>query len=138
MSEERRRILQMLADGKLSVEQAERLLAAVGEASPEPAVAPAGNKPKFLRIVVEPKNGHPHADKVNIKIPVMLIKAGVKLGSMIPKSSQDKLSSELKEKGLDIDLTRLDSESLDALVTALAETSIDIDDEKETVRIFCE
>ena len=35
MSEERRKILEMLAQGKITVEESEKLLAAVGEAGAE-------------------------------------------------------------------------------------------------------
>lgn len=143
MSEEKKKILQMLADGKIDVAQADKLLSAVGADQPvssEAECEPSGNgkKPKFLKIVVNPKEGHRHKDKVNIKIPIMLIKAGVKLGSVLPGHSKDKLSSHLRDKGLDIDLGNLDSDSLDELLKALANTSIDVDDEHETVKIFCE
>ncbi len=142
MSEERTKILEMLSDGKIDVEQAERLLAAVGENSTTLAgdsdAVKIGGRPKFLRVIVQPKEGHNHRDNVNIKIPVMLIKAGIKLGSVLPGHSKDKISDHLKDKGLDIDISNLDSDSLDSLLAALTETSIDVDDDKETVKIFCE
>ncbi|MCK5126994.1 MAG: hypothetical protein KAR42_12125 [candidate division Zixibacteria bacterium] len=143
MSEEKKKILQMLSDGKIDVEQAEKLLTAVGKSSDrepnEAKTKPSGNgKPKFLRVKVIPKEGHRHKEEVNIKIPVMLIKAGIKIGSVIPGKSQDKISEHLKKRGLDVDLGKLDDNSLDAILTALGETAIDINDEKERVRIYCE
>jgi len=153
MSEERRRILQMLADGKIKVEEAERLLKSVGEEPPvktmEADSGPKVKTPKFLRVVIAPKdNGGEHADghghhrhkhdKVNIRIPLVLIKAGVKLGSVMPSEARDKINNALKAKGLDIDLNKLDADSIDRILQAMSEMSIDVDDEDETVRVYCE
>ena len=141
MFEEQRKVLNMLAEGKIDTDQAEKLLAAIGQVDVkrEASAAVSGtSKPKFLKIVVNPKEGHNHKDRVNIKIPIMLIKAGIKLGSVLPEHSRDKIGQHLKAKGLDIDLGKLDSESLDNLLQALKETSIDVEDDHETVKIFCD
>lgn len=143
MSEEKKKILQLLADGKIDVEQAERLLSAVGETDEgivsdnEKKSLTGCLKPKCLCIEVNPKEGHRHKDKVNIKIPVMLIKAGVKLGSVLPSESKDKINNSLKDKGFNLDLGNLDSDSIDELLKALTATSIDVNDEKESVKIYC-
>jgi hypothetical protein len=70
MNEERRKILEMLREGKISVADAERLLAAVGEPETEAPSAPGG-KPgwKYLRVLVEPGSGSESQDKVNIGFP---------------------------------------------------------------------
>ena len=47
MNEERKKILEMLADGKISVEEAERLLSAISESSEE---TPAGEKTDKTRL----------------------------------------------------------------------------------------
>jgi DUF4097 and DUF4098 domain-containing protein YvlB len=145
MSEERMRILNMVAEGKITAEEAEKLLEALSGGHENTAVGASETtraKPKFLRILVEPKEGHGserrHGDKVNIKIPIMLIKAGMKLGSILPNGQKDRVNSHLKEKGINIDLSNLDSNAIDDLLLGLKETSIDVDDEKETVKIFCE
>ncbi|MFH1700713.1 MAG: DUF2089 domain-containing protein [Candidatus Zixiibacteriota bacterium] len=145
MSDERIRILNMVAEGKITTEEAERLLDALSRdqnggmvVSNETKAA----KPKFLRILVEPKNGHidegRHGERVNIKVPIMLIKAGMKLGSMLPNGHKEKVSNHLRDKGINIDLGNLDSHAIDELLMGLKETSIDVDDETETVKIFCE
>ena len=143
MSDERRQILQMLADEKISVDEAERLLAALGEdATPEPSIpAVSGEptkRPKFLHVKVqsEPGSHHRH-DNVDIKIPIVLLKAGIKLGSLVPQETRSKFHSHLADKGLDLDLNNLDAEKIDVLVQALTESSIDIDSDKEKVQIYC-
>lgn len=142
MSEERKRVLQMLAEGKISTDEAERLLTALGDNAPSQACCDttSGKKPKFLCVKVncEPGSEHHHRhEKVDIKIPIMLLKAGVKLGSLLPEESRNKFKSHMAEKGLNFDLSQLDSKNIDAFLDALTEQSIDIDADHEKVRIYC-
>lgn len=147
MSEERKQILKMLADGKIGVDEAERLLEAVaGNEKPEDnkqvdhRQEKSSGTPKYLRVVVEPKadsTGHTHK-KVNVKIPIMLIKAGMKLGAVLPEHARDRIGGKLKESGLDVDLKNLDGEALDEVMKALQTMSIDIDEDDERVRVYCE
>jgi len=145
MSEQKRKVLAMLAEGKISVEDAERLLAAVERAEHDSAEQPSpvnGKKPKFLCVKVNAKEGHESRhgkhEHVNIRIPIALIKAGVKLGSVLPESARSKVSEKMSAHGVGLDLNNLDGESLDQFLAALTETHIDIEDESETVKICCE
>lgn len=142
MSDERRQILQMLADGKINADEAERLLTALeakkGSEETCAAAVPGGGKPKFLHIKVESDPGsHGGHENVDIKIPLMLVKAGMKLGSLVPENARNKLNAHLGEKGFDIDLNQLDAEKIDIILQALTESSIDVDSENEKVRIYC-
>ena len=95
--------------------------------------------PKYLRIQVEPtgdaRNG---GERVNIRVPLKLVKTGIKLGSLLPDSARGRVNEALGEKGIKIDVGKLDGEAVDELLSALTSLSIDVDDEKEKVRIFCE
>jgi hypothetical protein len=138
MSEEKRKILEMLAEGKISVNDAERLLAAVGEEKNDSGyvVSDSGNKgAKFLRVQVQSSGD---TDKVNIKIPLQLLRSGIKLAALIPSALQDKVDGALKAKGLNFDLAKLKDGNFEQLVEHLSEVSIDVDNEKEKVRIYCE
>ncbi len=160
MSEERRKILDMLANGKITVEQAEKLLNAIGEADVEthraghkesfdyntgenqktPGEVKSSTDPKYLRILVNSvgKDGHP-PEQVNIKIPLGIIKAGIKIGSVMPDSAKEKISRKLGEKGIDLDLNNIDKNSIDELLMALKEMKIEVNDANgEQVRIFTE
>ena len=146
MSEQRKKILQMLAEGKINADDADRLLAALEsktEPSPEEAGPETGRqtkkgKPNFLYISVHGgPEGHRKHENVDIKIPIILLKAGVKLGSLVPEKTRNKFHSHLSEHGLDLDLNNLDSEKLDILIQALAESSIDIVADNEVVSIRC-
>ncbi len=142
MSEERTKILSMLKDGRISLAEAEELLDAI-----EGSKQTNGNKsehieksgaPKYLRVVVTPGDGKPNGEKVNIRVPLQLIRAGVKLGSIIPDGAHRRVDHALREKGIGIDLKNLKSGDLESLIESLSDMSIDVDSEDEKVRIFCE
>ena len=154
MSEEQRRILNMVKDGKISVEDAEELMAALDEAQappPTPAPAPSAGTSKelkYLRVQVDPINGfgpHPHhhghpgkKGKVNVRIPLAVLRAGVKLTTLLPQDARAKIDEALQRKGLGLELSDLEGAKLEPLIEALAETSIDVDSEEATVKIYCE
>lgn len=140
MSEERRRILNMLAEGKITADEAERLLDALGRAEEARPSEVAENGPakraKYLRVQVAPK--HEGRDQVNIRVPLALVRAGVKLGGVMPNGIKGRVNEALASKGINMDVNQMDARQLEQMIDALGEMSIDVDDEKETVRIFCE
>ena len=139
MIEERRKILEMLADGKINVDEAEKLMSALlsngFDSSKENGAA--GPRPKYLRVLVEPAPGNTEADRVNIRVPLKLIKAGLKMASLIPKQAHDKVNDALREKGLEMDFTQIKPEDLEEIVYQLNDLSVDVEG-KEKVRVFCE
>jgi hypothetical protein len=74
---------------------------------------------------------------VDIKIPILLLKAGMKLGSLVPDAVRLKIDSELSEKELGVDLSKLKPDEIDAMVQSLTESAIRINSEKENVNIYC-
>ena len=143
MSEERSRVLTMLAEGKITVAEAEQLLNAIGaggghaEARPDAwGSAPgAKGKPRYLRVVV---NGEGGGDKVNIRVPLQLFRAGIKLSALLPEQAKEKMGPALRDKGIDLDLRHAKPEDIEELIDALTELTVDVNDEKEQVRIYCE
>lgn len=136
MSEERRRILKMVAEGKITAEEAEKLLETLERSAEKSRSEKSGKAPSFFVVKVSPKNSR--GDKVDIRIPMALLRAGVKMSSLLPFEVRDRVGDKLKDKGLNIDLKDIDSGNIEPIFTALTETSIDIDEEDETVRIYCE
>jgi hypothetical protein len=135
MNEERKKVLQMLAEGKISADEAERLLEAlenrISEASPATSLAETG-LPKYLFVKVDSTSG----DKVNIRVPMKLIQAGIKLKSLLPLDAQDKINAQLSEKGINLD--DFNTENLKDLLDALTELEVNVDDKKgDKVRIYC-
>ena len=139
MSEERQKILNMLAEGKITADDAEKLLDALNkrESTEVEEKSVHKGKMKFLKIQVEPKSGE-KKDKVNIKIPLQIIRAGIKLGSVIPGEAKDRINEALQEKGIALDINDLKGDSIEGILESLSEMSIDVDDDDEKVRIFCE
>jgi uncharacterized protein YpuA (DUF1002 family) len=141
MNEERRKILEMLSRGKINVEEAEKLLSALSNSdSGTPRTDESGNgsaRPKYLRVLVEPAPGNSEADRVNIRVPLKLIRAGLKMTSLIPKQAHEKVNEALREKGLEMDFAQIKPEDLEEIVSQLNDLSVEVEG-KETVRVFCE
>ena len=143
MTEERRQILEMLAGGKINADEADRLLGAVqGGSSTATATATAPSKaPKFIRVMVDAKEGK--SDKpvhINLRVPIALLRAGVRLASLIPASAQDKLNEEFRKNGMDFDIRQIKPENINELIDQLQDLTVDVDQEEDDVkiRIFCE
>jgi hypothetical protein len=149
MSENRRQILQMLSERKITADEAERLIAAadgpsVGGAT-DPSSASAGkNRAKYLRVMVdsEESDGHDRPTKVNVRVPMQLLRAGVKLAYLIPTATLQRANLAMHEKGLPVDLTQIKPENLEQLIEQLNDLTVDVDQNeahaKVKVRVFCE
>ena len=139
MSEDRKKILEMLADKKISVEEAEKLLAALAGGSPSEGGPVAGERRdwKYLRVVVEPGPGSETNERVNVRVPFKLIRAGLKFAAVIPQAAQQPVRDALKAKGLDVDLTKITSKDLDDILANLDDLTVDVEG-PERVRVFCE
>ena len=155
MSEDRSRILTMLAEGKITAEEAERLLdaldtrtaAAAGAAGTTGAAQVGALRdaikgdptpliealPKFLYVKVNAENG----DNVDVKIPIALVRSGLKLTSLIPPQAMDQINSSMTEHGMSVDFTNLKPEDIDELVKSLREMEISVDSANgDKVRVY--
>jgi hypothetical protein len=141
MNEERRDILQMLAEGKITAEEAEKLISALERSRPASAVpgsgAPRKAQPKYLRVVVD-TNEHGTPSRVNIRVPLQLLRAGVRLAALIPPPALSQANAELSKSGVPFDLTQLKPDQLEALIEHLDDMTVEVDQPDTTVRIFCE
>jgi hypothetical protein len=132
MSDDRRQILEMLAQGKISAAEAEKLITALENVTP--SVSGDVRSPKYLRVLVESKN----SNKVNVRVPIQLLRAGVKLAGLIPMQVREKVNEALSENGIQMDLKSLKPSDLDELIDQMNELTVDVDDGNERVRVFCE
>ncbi|WP_191250687.1 SHOCT-like domain-containing protein [Amycolatopsis oliviviridis] len=139
MNEQRRQVLQMLADGKLAADEAERLIDALGRERPESAPTPRGaTRPKYLRVVAVDTSGDSGPSRLNIRVPLQLLRAGVRLASLIPPEALVKINKALDRSGIPIDLTELRPQNIEELIEQLGEVDIDVDDPGSRVQVFCE
>jgi hypothetical protein len=134
MSEERRKVLEMLAAGKISAEQADKLAGGGANQSnaseSQAASTPSGaSKPKYLRIVVD----SPGRDPVNVRVPISLAGSARRLLAVMPLQ----VSERLAEHGIDAGFfSGAKGENLDEM---MRELNIDVEEGKgKKVRIFCE
>ncbi len=152
MGDDRNRILDLLATGKITADEAGRLLDALdapaaqaagtdsegktagkagwskfvhGTAKPGDKTGAAGSTgaPKFLYVKVVSVKG----DNVHVKIPLNLVKAGLKLTSLIPQPARDQVNKAMLDKGMSFDLNDFKPEDIDELLEALREMEIDVD-----------
>jgi hypothetical protein len=157
MNEHRRQILEMLAAGKITTDEAERLLAAI---EPEPVAAtefngripggggfddtPVKTRAKYLRVLVEADEsmtGMKGPTTVNVRVPMQLLRAGVRLASLIPQQAHDHLDEALNRHGVPLTLSQIKPENLEELIDHLEDLKVDVDgkDGNSTkVRVFCE
>jgi hypothetical protein len=155
MNENRRQILEMLAAGKINADEAERLLAAM-EAGPATTVGEhsgtvAGSsattvktRAKYLRVLVEAPQevtGLKGPTSVNVRVPMQLLRAGVRLASLIPAQAHQQLDEALSRHGVPLTVSQIKPENLEELIDHLEDLTVDVDttDEGTTkVRVFCE
>jgi hypothetical protein len=134
MSEDRRTILEMLAAGKITADEAERLIAALdGGAASKP-------KSKYLRVVVDGDVRRDEPARVNIRVPMQLLRAGVRLASLVPVQAQDRVNRALHERGIKVDLSQIRSENLEEIIDQIEDISVDVEEgtRHAKVRVFCE
>ena len=79
MTDNRRQILDMLAGGKITAEEAERLIAALERGGAGPTALSESDKIKYLRVLVDTKDPIDGLTKVNVRVPMQLLRAGVRL-----------------------------------------------------------
>jgi hypothetical protein len=141
MNEQRRQILDMLAEGKINVDEAERLIAALErDSDADPSTSEESrpvSRPKYLRVVVDDHSGTEPA-KVNVRVPLQLLRAGVKLASLIPPQALDQANEGLARKGVPIDLSQIKPEHVDDLIEHLGDFTVDVEEKDAKVHVFCE
>ncbi|MDR3726217.1 MAG: hypothetical protein P4K86_04150 [Terracidiphilus sp.] len=156
MNENRRQILDMLAAGKVTADEAERLLTALepdsktaqgevsGSAGAGTSATTAKSHPKYLRVLVEADEtmtGMKGPTTVNVRVPMQLLRAGVRLASLIPAQAHEQLDAALNKHGVPLTLSQIKPENLEDLIDHLEDLTVDVDGKEGNttkVRVFCE
>jgi len=138
MSEETRKVLEMLAEGKITTGQADKLLekltsSASSQTPPaekrEESSEAAAKRPRFLRIIVD----KPGQDQVNIRMPLSFTRTGSRLLAVLPPRVTEKLAD------LGIDLSALASGDDKEWAEAIENANINIQKgDGRKVQVFCE
>ena len=146
MNENRRQVLDMLSEGKITVDEAERLLLLVDKESsdsqrPEPETRNPSVTPRYIRIVVQPESegdGDDSPNLVNIRVPMAMLRAGMQLAALMPEMAASGINRALREKGIDIDVSRLKVQDIERLLEALQEFEVDVHTGGQRVLIYVE
>jgi hypothetical protein len=155
MNENRRQVLEMLAAGKITSDEAERLLVALesgaAQSSSEFSGKTAGEngasvktRARYLRVLVEADEsmtGMKGQTKVNVRVPMQLLRAGVRLASLIPAQAHGELDKALNRHGVPLTLSQIKPENLEELIEHLEDLTVDVDGNEGNatkVRVFCE
>jgi hypothetical protein len=141
MNEQRRQILQMLAEGKITADEAEQLINAVEREQPEPrpGVAPRPkSQPKYLRVLMEDNSAGEDTSRINVRVPLQLLRAGVRLTSVIPPRALTQINEQLDKSGVPIDLTQLKPQDVEELIDQLGDVTVDVTDSSSKIQVFCE
>jgi hypothetical protein len=136
MSIERKKVLELLAAGKINAEEADKLLeklaSLAGSSRESEGSAPESKtgdsmRLRYLRVLVEKPGG----ENVNLRIPLSFARTG--LGIILSQRVLEKLS----DSGIDVaNFSRLRGQDLEE---ALQQLNIDVNESNgKKVRIFCE
>jgi hypothetical protein len=132
MGDETRQVLEMLSNGKITVQEAEQLLQAVTGPTPDEKKA----EPKYFRILVnKPASDGKKAENVNIKVPISVVRGGLRLSSVFP-GLMGKKKIQL-DNGTELDLSKIHYADLEAMIKDIGELTVDVDGDAQ-VRIRCE
>ena len=138
MSVERKKVLEMLAEGKINAAEAEQLLdklqssaadAAAVDETPGDKPEAERKRPKYLRIVVD----SPGKDQVNVRVPFSFVRANMSLVNILPH----RLAERLADHGIALGGIA----AIRNLENGKALEDLDVEVEKpggKKVRIFCE
>ena len=100
---------------------------------------PPGGRLKHLSVRIEPKAAEAgQKERVHIRVPVKILRAGAKLSSILPRHARDRINDALRAHDVGFDLSSLDGDQLDSILDLLAETGIDIESDDRRIQISCE
>lgn len=95
-----------------------------------------GLKNQYLRVIVERHEaGREPGETLNLRIPIRLLKSGVKLATLLPERWQARITELLKRRGFRPE----GNETVwDAVVERLSEIAVDVDNPQERIQVYCE
>lgn len=92
METEKKQILEMVRDGKLTVEEAQKIIEAMDQGGESARSAASSRPARFLRVRVKDEDGA----KVNVSLPLSLVRV---LWRFIPRDAM----RELEEQNINVD-----------------------------------
>ncbi len=140
MSDETKRVLEMVAAGKITVDEGERLLGALGagrSAPPTPAEAERPG-PRFLKMEAGSTGKDGKDEGFRMRVPLDLLRAGIKMRALIPETKRVKINEKLREKGIEGDIFEMSDDQIDTLIRSLGELEMEAGDGDGSFRLYLE
>ena len=132
----------MVARGRLTVDEADRLLGALDgdhHPAPETPIQPHNRAASFLRVLVTANDADDDEQQtVDMRIPIATLKAGLHLPGLLPSAVADGINRALAEKGIDLDVHKLKHRDIDPLIQSLRQVEIDVNTPHQRVLIYVE
>ncbi len=77
-------------------------------------------------------------DTVDVKVPLALLRAGLKLTSLIPPQAMDQINESMELKGMSIDFNNIKPEDIEDIIESLREMEVNVvSGDGDNVRVFC-
>ena len=137
MSNETKRVLEMVAAGKISVAEGERLIEALSARQPEPPEAERPT-PRFLKMEAGATGKDGKDEGFRMRVPLDLLRAGIKMRALIPEAKRHKINQRLREKGIEGDIFEMSDDQIDTLIRSLGELELEGGDSDGSFRLYLE
>lgn len=140
MSDELKKILEMLENGKISSAEAERLIEAVGGPTKEKEAPGISGQERVLGAFkyLYVKITSTEKDNVDVRVPLSLVRAGMKLTSLIPPAAMDEINSSMKEAGISLDFNNLKDNDIEELIEGLKDMEVNVTSANgDVVKVYC-
>ncbi|MDP6604507.1 MAG: hypothetical protein QGG17_09970 [Rhodospirillales bacterium] len=140
MTEEVKRVLEMVAVGKITVDEGERLLAAfgAGQSAPPPPAEAERSVPRFLKMEAGSTDKNGKDEGFRMRVPLDLLRAGIKMRALIPETKRDKINEKLRKKGIAGDVFEMSDDQIETLIRSLGELEIEAGDGEGGFRLYLE
>lgn len=136
------KVLNMLADGKISAEDAAQLLDKLGSdivpAAGEILRQEGNCSPEAQPSMIYIKVTSTERDNVDIKIPIKLLYSGINIMSLLPEQAIDSINGAASKQGMSFDFKNMRKEDIDSFIAGLSSIEINVSSrEGDSVQIYC-
>ena len=131
----------MLARGRLTVDEAERLMLALerGTGPINTPVQPPSRAASYLCVLVTASNSDDDDNQtVDIRIPMATLRAGLSLSGLLPGAAVEGINRVLADRGVELDVRQLKDRDIERLLQTLQEVEIDVRSRDQRVLIYVE
>ena len=108
-----------------------------GQPAPPP---PEGERPvpRFLKIEGRATGKDGKDEGFHLRVPLHLLRAGIKMRALIPEAKRDKINEKLRDKGIEGDIFEMSDHQIDTLIRSLGELELEAGDGDGSFRIYLE